>query len=105
MKLKHTYLNPLFSVALMLASMTPSLGQDKRTITQQSLNASSMLLLKVDSNQLAIPEKIQQMQDQYKDNPIAAIIDVSQSNLNSFREVTKGQTVYQIGRASCRERV
>jgi len=94
MKLKHTYLNPLFSVALMLASMTPSLGQDKRTITQQSLNASSMLLLKVDSNQLAIPEKIQQMQDQYKDNPIAAIIDVSQSNLNSFREVTKGQTVY-----------
>lgn len=94
MQLKHTYLKPLFSAVLMLGSMTPSLGQEKRTITQQSLNASSMLLLKVDSDQLAIPEKIQQMQDQYKDNPIAAIIDASQSSLNSLREVTKEQTVY-----------
>lgn len=93
MNLKKSVLCRLFFVSLTLGSTAKSLGQDNAILAQQALNASSMLLLKVDSGQLAIPERIQQMRDDYKDKPIAVLIDTSQRNLASIRELTKGQTV------------
>jgi hypothetical protein len=94
MNLKKAFLYPLVSVALTLVSVSNSQGQDKSNPIQQSLNASSMMLLKVDTDQLAIPEKIKQMQEEHKDKPIAAFIDESHRNIASIRELTKGQTVY-----------
>ena len=91
MNLKKSVLCRLFFVSLTLNSTAKS--QDHAILTQQALNASSMLLLKVDSDQLAIPERIQKMRDEYKDKPIASLIDASQRNLASIRELTKGQTV------------
>ena len=94
MNLKTTFLCQLASVALTLVGVAMSQGQDPSSPIQQSLNASSMLLLKVQTDQLAIPEKIKQMQEEHKDKPIAALIDASQRNLTSIRELGKGQTVY-----------
>ncbi|MCY3005468.1 MAG: DUF1559 domain-containing protein [Planctomycetota bacterium] len=94
MNCKKPFLSQLFWVALALGSTSQSLGQDRVVSTQQSLNASSMLLLKIDSEQLAIPKKIEQMRDELKDKPIASLIEASQRNLVSIRELTKGQTVY-----------
>jgi hypothetical protein len=61
MKLNTLFLCQSLSVALAFVSVANSQGQDKVNVSQQSLNASSMLLLKVDTDQLAIPEKIKQM--------------------------------------------
>jgi hypothetical protein len=94
MNLKKAILYPLVSVALTLVSVANSQGQDKSNPIQQSLNASSMMLLKVDTDQLAIPERIRQMQEEHKDKPIAALIDASQRNLISIRELAKRQTIY-----------
>lgn len=66
MNLKKALLYPLVSVALTLVSVANSQGQDKSNPIQQSLNAASMLLLKVDTDQLAIPAKIRQMQEEHK---------------------------------------
>lgn len=94
MNLKTTFICQLVSVALTLVGVAMSQGQDPSDPIQQSLNASSMLLLKVQSDQLAIPEKIKQMQEEHKEKPIAALIDASQRNLASIRELGKGQTLY-----------
>lgn len=94
MNLKITFICQLVSVALTLVGVAMSQGQDPSDPIQQSLNASSMLLLKVQSDQLAIPEKIKQMQQEHKDKPIAALIDASERNLASIRELGKGQTLY-----------
>lgn len=84
----------LLSAALSLGCATSCLGQEGPDLKQQSLNASSMVLLKVDSNQLAIPESIKQIGMELKDKPIATMVDMSERNISSFRELTKGQTVF-----------
>ena len=94
MKLNTLFLCQSLSVALAFVSVANSQGQDKVNVSQQSLNASSMLLLKVDTDQLAIPEKIKQMKDEHKDKPIGALIDESDRKIASVRDLTKGQTVY-----------
>ncbi len=94
MKVNTPFLCQMLSVALAFVSVANSQGQDKVNVSQQSLNASSMLLLKVDTDQLAIPEKIKQMKDEHKDKPIGALIDESDRKIASVRDLTIGQTVY-----------
>jgi hypothetical protein len=83
----------LGTAALTLGSAASCLGQESQGVAQQSLNSSSMILLKVDSSQLAIPESIKQIGIEQKDKPIATLVETSQRNITSFRELTKGQTV------------
>ncbi|MFO0384868.1 MAG: DUF1559 domain-containing protein [Pirellula sp.] len=91
---KKLYLRHLFSAAITLGSAASCVGQERPGLAQQSINSSSMLLLKVDSSQLAIPESIKQIGAEQKDKPIATLVEMSQRNVTSFRELTKGQTVF-----------
>ena len=91
---KKLYLRHLLSAAITLGSATSCLGQERPGLAQQSINSSSMLLLKVDSSQLAIPESIKQIGVEQKDKPIATLVETSQRNITSFRELTKGRTVF-----------
>lgn len=70
------------------------MGQDQAVLSKASLNPSTIVLLKMNTDQLVIPEKIKQMREEHKDKPIAGLIDASQANLNSIRELAKGQAVY-----------
>ena len=91
---KKSFLRHLLTTAITLGSAASCLSQESQDLAQQSLNSSSMLLLKVDSSQLAIPESIKQIGVEQKDKPIATLIDASQRNITALRELSKGQTVY-----------
>ncbi|MFN7877457.1 MAG: DUF1559 domain-containing protein [Pirellula sp.] len=91
---KKMYPRCLLSAALSLGCAASCVGQEGPDLKQQSLNASSVILLKVDSNQLAIPESIKQIGMEQKDKPIATMVEMSERNISSFRELTKGQTVF-----------
>lgn len=94
MKIKKNLLGQLFCVGLTLGFSTNGMGQDQAVLSKASLNPSTIVLLKMNTDQLAIPEKIKQMREEHKDKPIAGLIDASQANLNSIRELAKGQVVY-----------
>ena len=91
---KKSFLRHLLTIAITLGSAANCLGQESHGLAQQSLNSSSMLLLKVDSSQLAIPESIKQIGVEQKDKTIATLVDSSQRNITALHELIKGQTVY-----------
>ncbi|MCU0718648.1 MAG: DUF1559 domain-containing protein [Pirellula sp.] len=91
---RKSYFRHLLSAAITLGSAASCLGQESQGVAKQSQNTSSMLLLKVDSSQLAIPESIKQISIEQKDKPIATLVETSQRNITSFRDLTKGQTVF-----------
>lgn len=94
MNYKKSFLCHLFAATITLGSAASCLGQESQDLAQQSLNSTSMLLLKVDSSQLAIPESIKQIAVEQKDKPIATMVDTSQRNITALRELAKRQTVY-----------
>jgi hypothetical protein len=94
MNYKKSFLCHLFAATITLGSAVSCLGQESPELAQQSLNSTSMLLLKVDSSQLAIPESIKQIAVEQKDKPIATMVDTSQRNITALRELAKMQTVY-----------
>ena len=94
MNYKKSFLCHLFAATITLGSAASCLGQESQDLAQQSLNSTSMLLLKVDSSQLAIPESIKQIAVEQKDKPIATLVDASQRNITALHELAKGQTVY-----------
>lgn len=69
-------------------------AQEIRPLFSEALNPSSLLLLKVDSSQLEIPESIKELSVDQKDKPIATMVDASDRNFRAIRELMKGQTVY-----------
>lgn len=94
MNYKKSLLYHLFAATITLGGAASCLGQESQDLAQQSLSSTSMLLLKVDSSQLAIPESIKQIAVEQKDKPIATLVDASQRNITAMRELAKGQIVY-----------
>lgn len=94
MNYQKSFLCHLFAATIILGSAVSCLGQESPELAQQSLNSTSMLLLKVDSSQLAIPESIKQIAVEQKDKPIATMVDTSHRNITALRELAKRQTVY-----------
>ncbi|XZE21154.1 DUF1559 domain-containing protein [Pirellulaceae bacterium SH449] len=91
---KPPYIQQLLGVAAIGLSCTGySSAQEIRPLFSEALNPSSILLIKVNSSQLEIPESIKELSDGQQDKPIATMVDASERNFQVIRELMNGQTV------------